>query len=310
MANEIKLEVYTLKIREKGNKKGHLPLENFEGSKDFLNFFQEYIDSFDKELELNEKKKKSLKLASDTLVFNTNKRTISGIIESGDYGYTSTGVNINTGQKSYERNVDDTEIKPFYFLLYMPKNKGKGFIILQRLGVFGIHGIFKKHLNNFFKKHYPDLKLDIDQFLSKELAKKFVTKGDINEVTLIKNKIPADIASKIDLEGYEEQIKTLEFKVKANQKLPINDKAAKFMNDPNASFFEIEALENIGFDGEHKIKVKSKYNNNTRTIDLSETGKIRPYYDIDNDIEKKADGHPKFSSIDKVAKELITELTS
>lgn len=310
MANETKLEVYTLKVREKGKKKNFLPPENFFGQNDFLNFFQEYVKSFDQQLELNEAKKKSLKLDSETLSFSAFERTISGVIESGDYGYTSTGINIRTGKKSYDRTVEDTEIRPFYFLMYLPKGKGMGFVILQRIGVYGINSVFKRHLYNFFESRFANLKLDLDQFVSKELARAFVERGNIKEVTLVKNNLPADIAEKIDMKGYSREIKSLELKIKAKSRLDINDKAAKFMNDPNAAFFEVEALKNLGFDGEHKITVRSSFNGNTRTIDLTETGQIRPYYDVDSDINKSADGHPVFESIDSVAKELIKELTS
>lgn len=310
MANETKLEIYTLKVREKGKKNSVLPLENFMGKNDFLNFFQGYIKSFDQQLELNEDQKKSLKLDSGSLSFNGPERTISGVIESGDYGYSGTGVNINTGEKSYERTVDDTEIKPFYFLIFIPKNKGVGFICLQRIGVYGIHSVFKKHLNNFFESRFANLKLDLDQFVSRELAKTFVKKGNIKEVTFVRNNLPADIAEKIGLKGYQQEIKTLEVKIRAKSRLAINDKAVKFMDDPNSSFFEVKVLEDLGFDGEHKVKIRSKYNGNTRTIDLSETGQIRPYYDIDGDIKKNTDGHPLFLSIDKVAKDLLKELIS
>lgn len=310
MANDVKLEVYTLKVRNKGNKKAHLPLENFSGKNDFLGFFQEYINSFDHQLEINDSQKKSLKLDSESLSFNSGNRTISGIIESGDYGFASTGYNIETGKVSYERSVDDTEIKPFYFLLYMPKGKGIGYVLLQRLGVYGIHSIFKNHLNGFFESRFADLKLDLDQFVSKELARTFVEKGAIKEIILIKNKVPTDIADKLQMQGYSKEIKSIEFRVKGKSRLPFNQSAAKYMADPNAEFFEIPELEEIGFDYSTKIKVKSKFNGNTRTIDLSETGQIRPYYDIDSDIDKSEDGHPVFESIDKVAKGLVVELTS
>lgn len=309
MANETKLEVYTIKIREKHKKnKNYLPLENFFGANDFLSFFQEYIKSFDQQLELNETKKKSLKLDSQSLSFDSAKRTISGIIESGDYGFAGTGVNVKTGKKSYDRTPDDTEIKPFYFLIYLPKKKGLGFILLQRLGIYGIHSVFKNHLNQFFESRFGNLKLDVEQFVSKELAKTFVERGNIKDLTLVRYNLPADIASKLGLEGYEQEIRSLELKIRAKSRLAINDKAAAFMKDPNASFFEVKELEEIGFDENTKVKVRSIFNGNTRTIDLSNTGKIRPYYDIDVEITKDPDGHPLFESIDKVAKILIKEL--
>ena len=99
---------------------------------------------------------------------------ISGIIESGDYGYESTLVNIKTGKKKYDRKVDDTEIKPFYFLIYLPKNTAIGYVILQRLGVYGIHSVFKNHITKFFKLRFANLQLELSQFISKELATTFI----------------------------------------------------------------------------------------------------------------------------------------
>src|SRR5690606_30902490 len=128
----------------------------------------EYIKSFDHQLEINENQKRSLKLDSENLIFDTGKRMISGIIESGDYGYESTLVNIKTGKKEYDRTVDDTEIKPFYFLIYLPKNTAVGYAILQRLGVYGIHSIFKNHITDFFKLRFANLQLELSQFISKE----------------------------------------------------------------------------------------------------------------------------------------------
>ena len=58
----------------------------------------------------------------------------------------------------------------------------------------------------------------------------------------------------------------------------------KYVKDANSDFFEVKELEDIGFDGTHKIKVRSKYNGTTRTIDLSDTGQIRPYYDVNDKI--------------------------
>lgn len=312
MANEIKLEVYTLKIRESGNKKSFLPLEKFFGGSDFLKFFQDYIKSFDHQLELNENQKRSLKLDSENLIVDTAKRMISGIIESGDYGYESTLVNIKTGKKKYDRTIDDTEIKPFYFLIYLPKNTAVGYVILQRLGVYGIHSIFKNHITDFFKLRFANLQLELSQFISKELANTFIEKGNIRELILLRYNLPPDIAEKIGMKDQSHDIKSIELHIKARKKsrLAINDGLKKFVKDANSDFFEVKELEGIGFDGTHKIKVRSKYNGTTRTIDLSDTGQIRPYYDVDNKIEKASSGHPIFDSIDEVAKELVIELVN
>jgi hypothetical protein len=261
-------------------------------------------------LEINENQKRSLKLDSDRLSILSKQRMISGIIESGDYGYESKIVNTVSGEEKYKRKVDDTEIKPFYFLIYLPKNDNKGFVILQRLGIYGIHSVFRNHLTDFFKSKYNELQLDFNPFVSSKLAKSFIENGNIKEFKLIRYNLPSDIADRLGMVGHEEDIMSIELTIKArkNKFLPFNNKVKRFIENPNARIFELRELENLGFDGEHKSKVKIILGRNKRTIDLSDTMQIRPYYDIDNEVEKDISGHPEFISIDNIAKELIKDI--
>jgi hypothetical protein len=72
--------------------------------------------------------------------------------------------------------------------------------------------------------------------------------------------------------------------------------------------FDLRELDTLGFDGTHKSTIKVKLGRNTRTVDLSETGKIRPYYDIDDEVEKDSTGHPVFSSISAIAISMIDDI--
>ncbi len=310
MANEVKLEVYTIRIRNSGDTENYLRLDSFHDDVDFLAFFQAYISSFDHQLELNENQKRSLKLDSSTLHINSATRTISGVIESGDYGYESTIYNTQSGEERYKRQVDDTEIKPFYFLIHLPSEDNKGFVILQRLGIYGIHGIFKNHLTAFFKTRYENLQLDFDPFVSRQLAQAFIDRGNIREFSLTRYNLPSDIAEKFGMVGHEEDIMSIELRIKArkNRFLPLNNKVKSFVENPNARIFSVRELDNLGFDGEHKSKMKVTLGGNTRTVDLGDTGQIRPYYDIDNEVDKDISGHPVFTSIDQIARDLINDL--
>lgn len=310
MANEIKLEVYTIRIRQSGDIGNFFPMDNFINGDDFLSFFQSYISSFGHLLELNDNQKKSLKLDSSRLNISTANRIISGIIESGDYGYESVIYNTSSGKEKYRRQVDDTEIKPFYFLIHLPKNENKGFVILQRLGIYGIHGIFKNHLTKFFKNRYSELLLDFDPFVSRELAHAFLDRGNIREFALTRYNLPGDVAEKLGMIGHEEDIMSIELRIKArrNRVLNLNTRVKQFIKNPNARIFSVRELDSLGFDGEHKTKIKVELGGNTRTVDLSDTAQIRPYYDIDNEVEKEVSGHPVFNSIDEIAQNLITEL--
>ena len=63
-------------------------------------------------------------------------------------------------------------------------------------------------------------------------------------------------------------------------------------------------------DGEHEEKIKVKLGGNTRTIDLSDTLAIKPYFDIEEEVEKDArTGHPIFASIDEIAKQYVKDIS-
>jgi hypothetical protein len=310
MANEIKLEVYTIRVRKSGETDKFLPLDRFINQNDFFKFFQDYISSFDHHLEINDVQKRSLILDSERLKYSSQSRMISGIIESGDYGYESTLYDIKSGEEQYKRKVDDTEIKPFYFLLYLPVKDNKGFLILQRFGIYGIHSIFSKHLTDYFKQKFSELQLDFNPFVSAQLAKLFLEKGNIKEFVLTRYNLPTDVIDRLGMYGHEEDIMSIELTIKArkNKFLPLNNRVERFIKNPNVSIFDLKEFESLGFDGEHKSKMVVSLGRNKRTVDLSDTANIRPYYDIDNEVQKDSSGHPVFESIDSIAKSLMTDL--
>ncbi|OFY16578.1 MAG: hypothetical protein A2X02_05415 [Bacteroidetes bacterium GWF2_29_10] len=309
MANEVRLEVYTIKIRQERNKE-YLPLDDFFDKNDFLVFFQDYISSFDKELNIDEERKKSLKIDSKKLQLSTEKRMISGIIESGGYGYESEIYNVITSAKQYTKTINDADIKPFYFLIYLPSNCSIGYVILQRFGIYGINSVLREHLKKFFCSKYNSMQLDFNQFISDKLAKTFIEEGNIKEFTLTRYNLPTDVVDKLGMQGYQEAIKSIEIKITAKQMKSFgNNKIEKFVKDKNAIMFDLKELTSLGFDGNHKSQVKIEHKGNTRTIDLSDTANIRPYYDIDKDVIKNKSGHPDFDSINEIAKKLILELT-
>lgn len=307
MANEVRLEVYTFKVRKRGDKDNYEILDNFFGKGDFYTFLKDYFDKHDKSLLINEELKRSIQVIAEKLTLNKTKRTISGIIESGDYGFESRIVD-SRGRPKYNKQVFDLDVKPFYFLMYIPLQSDQGFLLLQRTGIYGINNIFKANLEQFFKIQHPDNKIEFSQFLSKELAQRFLTDGGIKEFIFKRKDLPTDIADKFGVNKTEGEILRVELKIVAKDTFRINRKVKNFINNPNAKFIDLSEVEGIGMDGSQTSSVKVKMSGKTRTIDLSETGKIRPYYDIDSEVTKDKSGHPIFSSIDRIAKEIVAEI--
>lgn len=66
-------------------------------------------------------------------------------------------------------------------------------------------------------------------------------------------------------------------------------------------------LEIRGFEYD-TVKVEIEMDGNRRTIDLSNLMKLRAHYDITREVQIGTNGHPVFSSIDGVAKQLVDDL--
>jgi hypothetical protein len=307
MAFEINLEVYTFQVRNKRDKDFFYTLDNFLEKEDIIPFFKDFLGYYSK-MTVSERQQKSIQF-TDKIRITSDQRIISGVLESGDYGVESK-ITDKEGNAKYIKKADELDIKPFYYLIWVPNGSNIGIFITQRLGIFGIHGIFTSHFAGFFKEKYPDLMVDFNAYVSKEIARKFIEGGGIREIILRRFTLPSDIADKFDLNFDTTKIKSIELRILAENKtyFGINDRAKRFLDDENARLFTFKELEEIGFDGNHRELIKVKLGKNTRTIDLSQTAQLRPYFDIDSDVERQENGHPVFESIDRIARDLVVDL--
>jgi len=77
-------------------------------------------------------------------------RSISGIIESGEYGTEEEGIDINTGKSTFKKKKTEALLKPFYFQFYIPQNAIRAFLIVERIGVNGIMSILRNAILSYF----------------------------------------------------------------------------------------------------------------------------------------------------------------
>jgi hypothetical protein len=309
MAHEIRLEVYTLQLRQKNKKEFQSFYKSFAVKNNIDKFVKDFI-KFKDTLSVDESKQKSMQFQSKTLTKNSAKGIYSGIIESGDYGTESTLVNRKTKKVVFTKKKDDLDIKPFYYLIWLPKDKNIAFIMLQRTGIYGINSIFTNTFREFVESKIDQMIVDFSPFVSKQLAKKYLRNGALKEISLKRYDLPPDVIDQLGLKEYAEEILSVEIKIKAKKKgFSFNDKINTFIDDKNGKFFTIDSLKNIGIDGQHEEKVTVKLGNSSRVIDLSDTLEIRPYFDIDNEVIKDTTtGHPTFKSIDGIAKQYINDI--
>ena len=163
-----------------------------------------------------------------------------------------------------------------------------------------------KALQIFVKQKMSSLLFREEKFIEDEIIENYIINGHYDKISLKRSKLPKDLCDKY-LGDYEEDG---EYEIELNI---ISKKGADFgknvkkrildnMNNYEG-FFSSDDFKDIGFDKNSDIKIVSRIENNKKTIDLSDTMKIRPYYQVY--VKNDATGFSDFDDISKEAIELV-----
>ncbi len=310
--HRVTLASYLIKVRKPQYTKDFLILDQL-GTDNFLDFIKAFLTDL-QTVSKNDERQKTIKIDTSNFKISTKNRTIKGIIRSGEYGVESDIINSDTGKVVHRRKKEEADERPFYFLIHISENKKEGILILQRTGNLGVVDIINTKIREAFRQKYPDLIIEFHPMITKELANMFVNDGGIRQVVLTKYIQDSDLAEKVLNKDKSPKTKSisLEIKLKAPRGgfLKLKKNVKKFMSDPNARIFSFKGMDSMGFDKDYDASIQVVHNGTTRTVDLSDTGQIRPYYDIDKDLTFDSNGHPTFDSINDSASGLLKDLKS
>lgn len=311
MANEIRLEAYTFRIREFNKRKdckNYQPLDSFFPGKDFFQFIISFFDSFKGTHKDNENQKELLSLENKSIKVQKESRLISGIFKSGNYGYGAEIVHRRTGAKK-PMGVDEAPMLPFYFLFAVPVKRNVGLVLLSRFGNHGVTSVFRQEFIQFFRKQYSGFMIDFGGFISADLADEYKN-GQIRKFSLKRYNLPPDIAERLGLHEYTETISSIELIVRAKQGRyfqKLQEKINRGMNGKNTRFMEVPELDMIGFDAYRQVQVEAKFGHDKKTFEFGTSPGFLPYYNINDEVKKDAENHPIFEDIDRIAKKYLDE---
>ena len=309
------LEVIKFHLSPKGDKKEKILMSEIE-DEDLIdivfNEFVPFIDDYPTD-ERNKRVVKLLKQDNGNSFFKKKDgtRTISGVIETGKYGKEENVVDVDKtdNEPVFKIHKNHSVQKPFFFLVCISNLKKDGIIILERDGVLGIKQVFTRLLKDFIKSKFEDYTLHLTNFIDQQIVKNYIEKGEYNSIKLIRHSLPNDVAERYGLDRLETEDFFLELtiKTKGRRKILGNSRRRiqEIFENSASGFFVSEELNDVGFDEKSIVKVNSTYNNSSRTIDLSDTMKFKPYYEVDVDIN--ATGHSEFNSIEKEALNLLED---
>lgn len=301
--SSIRLDFFTIRLREKGVKDVYVDFDSVFENAPFGDFFQKFAKTFEKQ-EVNFKTKKTFKFQGQSLKVASEKKMISGIIKSGEFGKTSEVEDVVTGEPKPPIGKNDSIISPFYFLVYFPANLSTGVVVLQRIGQQGMTADFKNYFKDFARNELDGMVVEFSPFVTKELLIEIIKSGGLNKVTLRKYNLVSD---KFDKYAKPTEQLNAEFTLTTSGffGILVKEKVESFIESPHSLFFDIPELERLGFDDNTETSIKVDILGTERTVVLNDLDRFKISFDIENEVELNPDGNPIFDSIDREAKKLI-----
>lgn len=297
---KVSLATYALRIGHR-HRQGSLPLDDVDGE-DLFAWLDDYFTERSAEYTLDEAEQKALRVMEHKAV----RRDLSGIVQTGEWGYESPLLDIDAGEVLYTRSTHEAGLIPFYFLARLPKGQDEGIVVLQRFQNLGIRKILLTDLQRYFEEHYEDYTLRINPIVSPEVWRAYLGEGRLLTVRFIRFSIPDDIADAVSGGGHIEDIGRIEYLLTArrNGALPFEGRIRDFIEGRRHwdDFIELTDFEY------ESVKVEVDFRGSKRTLELRDVQNVRAVYDVTDVVAFGDDGHPTFASIDQLAKEYAADL--
>jgi len=271
----------------------------------------------DKELEKEEENagKRAITIAKikdkEQIYYHDKARCISGKISTGLYG--KGGFIIDENKKVlFEKQANHALPKPFYFMICVPAYSNTGYIITERDGIYGFSQGLCIILQAFVKNRFPDVVASCRPFIEDRLISKFLNEGIYSEVTLTTTVLPKHLEESYGVASPDGKEYTVELKITPRSKKKgitgqLKENIQNKLHQKNNPVIDFKkGFENIGFNSDSNITVKSLYNGHQRTIQLNNAHPVRPLYKIG--IQTDPDGHSNFKSIEKETFKLLESL--
>lgn len=296
------LSSYTIRLVDRDSGE-ILPIDDFLPGTDLYIVFNQNLTSLSTNLSHDSTAQKLLRVSR----YSPGPRMMSGIIETGEYGYESELYDIQSGVVAHHRTVNEAEMLPFYFLAHLPNQSDEGILLLQRFQQFGIKTIFTNYFEQYFEAHYPDVSIKIYPLVPQDLISEYLRDGRVIKIRFIKFNIPSDLADFV-AHGHSEEGGEIEFTIKAKRRghLDIVDRVSEFLQGRRevTSLYELRDFE---YDN---VKIEVDIRGRRRTIDLSHLERLNSYFDISDEVQIGDNGHPVYDSIHSIASTLLSDLSS
>lgn len=300
------IEVFTYSIREKRAKEKYSFADGIDlyklMKKDFINYVHN-SQTGDIPAE-----KRTIRIPSANgkfpfWGFNDEYRCVYGIIETGLYGKKIEVVNKDNPTAPLFKTSDKNAavIKPFFFLVKIPKSGDVGYMIFERTDNESIASLFVTIFQAYLKQTISDneskgFMIDRENFITKEYVAA-LKNGKLKSMTFKLRKVPKD---KADLYMMKELEVDTSISLTVNFHGGIaNSKLTKAIMDEKKLFTTTDGLIGELVASDRCVVTDTKINGQLkeRTIYLDDKNNslIRPYYLVE--VTNEENGYPSFESI-------------
>ncbi len=250
----------------------------------YKNVFELFTD-FCKNYETYTNDEKQMKM------FAIDKRSISTVCDKettvltckilcGSYGIKSSMTNKDTKKVVYTRKKEDADIKPFQFMIYVPKDTKKsdvikGVFVFEMVGTYGVKTITTTYMKRFFSEKYG-LTIEIRNISVRLMLERMLQKNKLGKITFIRNRISQDLSDDIFYNVGKEEKTYYSPKLKTNWVRKLLD-----FVDGSCKDTEIFEIENSKYED---IKFTFSLSGRSRTVRLMEMERFSFVEDIPDDL--------------------------
>lgn len=263
----------------------------------FENMFEPFYRFFtqDESFLVNDKKQQSIQCIYDSKndIETDEFKMFCVQIKSGDYGSSSDILDGTTKKVKYRKGPTDIDVKTFYLMIIFPKDNKrvtveKGIFLFQNIGPYGVKTITTNSLQDYFSQEF-DLTLRCKTIAPELFIKKVITKDNIKQLKLVKNKKSSDLADDIHL-GYGQEVRILSKLSFSEFRFSELMQKIRHMASNRDSFFEFEEIE---YDN---LKVVVEIGGRPRTISLHHLENLSVIEPIPDEIQAPS-GNADFSKL-------------
>lgn len=238
---------------------------------------------------------------------HTRSEVVDGIIVGGSFGRKRQALERRNKRKGKDVNENDIVSDDYYFCLYLPENKNKGYLFTQFFSDATITTQFKKFLlEKLFKKNKGDTYgiKEFTPYVSKELMQEFKNGCILDRMSFVERFANDDIGDcDIDEKSTDVIIK-VELSTPPEKPIPFSDIPARLANWLKVKCNTLD----LGRYTDKKIKVKDPTTGLSSTFELDTDLKLRPVINLSKYVLMNQDGTPNIDHMRRYCFSLIEEI--